>query len=216
MTLEMTFIWIVVLIFSAVIHEVAHGFVAYLRGDDTAKVAGRLTLNPISHIDWFGSVILPALLLLSGAKILFAWAKPVPFDPRKLKNPKVDIPLVSFAGPFSNILLAVLAGLAIRFVMAFPYLFGSFVQSVFDVLLVMLSINIMLLIINLIPIPPLDGSKVITYFMPEEIGYKYMSLNPLIGFILLYALLSTGVIGKIIGPVIAFLITFLSGIPTSF
>ncbi|AKL97506.1 site-2 protease family protein [Endomicrobium proavitum] len=207
------FIYVVVILFSVIIHEVAHGLAAYWRGDDTAKLAGRLTLNPIVHIDLFGSIILPAMLILLHTPIFFAWAKPVPFNPVKLKNPKTDIPLVSAAGPLSNIFLAVLSGLIIRIVNAFPELFAGFASSITEFFGLMLMINIVLPVINLIPVPPLDGSKVVTYFMPREIAVRYMNINPYLGLLVLFVLLYSGAVWKIIAPLINFCVTILSGQP---
>ncbi|MCL2485531.1 MAG: site-2 protease family protein [Endomicrobia bacterium] len=204
-------IYIVVLIFSVVIHEVAHGYVAYLRGDDTAKMSGRLTLNPIPHIDLFGTIVLPGVLILMNAPILFGWAKPVPINTYRLKNPKADIPLVSLAGPLSNVLLAVSAGIGIRLIKAYPDFAAGFGASIQTFLYVMVMVNVVLLVINLIPVPPLDGSKVITYFLPEELAIRYLNINPYIGFIILLALLYSGIIWKIAGPVVNFFMKLILG-----
>lgn len=206
-------VYIVVLLFSIMIHEIAHGYVAYLRGDDTAKRAGRLTLNPIPHIDLFGSIILPATLLLLKAPILFGWAKPVPVNYYKLKNPKVDIPLVSVAGPLSNIALAAISGLGIRLIRMFPDFHQGLGASIEAFLFVMLVMNIVLPLINLIPVPPLDGSKVITYFMPARMAEKYLSMNPWVGFIIIYLLLLSGLVWRVLYPILNFLIVVIAGVP---
>jgi len=205
------FIYIVVLLFSIIIHEIAHGYMAYLRGDDTAKVAGRLTLNPIPHIDPIGSIVLPVAFLLIQSPVLFGWAKPVPISYYKLRNPKTDIPLVSFAGPLANILLAVVSGLIIRTVKMSPSLDQGIGASAVSFFYIMIVVNVVLLVINLIPIPPLDGSKVITYFMPREMAERYLSLNSYMGFVILFILIWSGVIGRIIYPIINFCVVALSG-----
>jgi len=210
------FIYIVVLLFSVIIHEVAHGYVALLRGDDTAKRAGRLTLNPIPHIDLFGSIMLPGLLLFLKTPVIFGWAKPVPVNSANLKNPKFDIPLVSFAGPASNILLALISGLGIRVIRMFPEFHADFGASIEMFLYVMVVMNVILPIINLIPLPPLDGSKIITYFMPRELADGYLNINPYVSFMVLIILLWSGIIWKIIGPVINFFVILIAGVPAGY
>jgi Zn-dependent protease len=206
------FIYIVVFLFSAIIHEVAHGYVAHLRGDDTAKQLGRITLNPLPHIELFGSILLPAMLLIMQTPILFGWAKPVPINYRNLKNPRDDIPLVSFAGPASNILLAIFSGLGIRFIKLFPNFEAGFGASIESFLYIMLTINVILPVINLIPIPPLDGSKIITYFLPRDVAAKYMNLNQYICLLILFLVLSSGIAWRIIYPVINFFVVVFSGV----
>jgi len=212
MTVLTVFIYIVVFIFSAIIHEISHGYVAHLRGDDTAKLMGRITLNPLSHIDLFGSIILPAILLSLRSPILFGWAKPVPIDYRNFKNPKLDIPLVSLAGPIANLLLALVSGLGIRLIRIFPNFEAGFGAAIESFLYIMLIINVILTIINLIPIPPLDGSKVATFFMPRNIATKYMNINSFICLIVLLLLLSSGVAWSLLYPAISFFVTIFSGI----
>lgn len=151
---------IIIFLFSVIIHEVSHGYVAYLQGDNTARFAGRLTLNPIPHIDLFGSIILPALLIFSGSSMVIGWAKPVPFNPYNLRNQKWGEAMVAFAGPLSNIVIAVFFGLLIRFGVA-PTLMSPFVYIVF--------INLLLATFNLIPIPPLDGSKILFSLFPNNL-----------------------------------------------
>lgn len=212
MTVLTVFIYIVVFIFSAIIHEISHGYVAHLRGDDTAKLMGRITLNPLSHIDLFGSIILPAILLSLRSPILFGWAKPVPIDYRNFKNPKLDIPLVSLAGPIANLLLALVSGLGIRLIRIFPNFEAGFGAAIESFLYIMLIINVILTIINLIPVPPLDGSKVATFFMPRNIATKYMNINSFICLIVLLLLLSSGVAWSLLYPAISFFVTIFSGI----
>ena len=157
---------IIILIFSVIIHEVSHGYAALYLGDVTAKYAGRLTLNPIKHIDPVGSIILPLLFAISGSGVILGWAKPVPYNPYNLRNKKWGELIVAIAGPASNILIAVIFGLLIRFsgILGLP---TAFVQLSISVVL----INLVLAIFNLIPIPPLDGSKVLFAFLPLEINF---------------------------------------------
>lgn len=152
---------IAILIMSVVIHEVSHGYVANALGDPTAKYAGRLTLNPISHLDLFGSFLLPVITYLLGG-FIFGWAKPVPYNPYNLKDQKWGPALVGIAGPLSNISVAVIFGVIIRFSAAFLTVASPFLQ----ILTLIIFINLILAVFNLIPIPPLDGSKVLFAFFP--------------------------------------------------
>lgn len=149
----------IVLIMSIVIHEVSHGAMAYALGDKTAQYEGRLTLNPIPHIDPFGSIILPALLILSGSPFLIGWARPVPYNPYNLRNQQWGPALVGAAGPVANLLIALFFGLFIRLssIGIIPLISASFLQLA----IIITFVNILLAIFNLIPIPPLDGSKVL-------------------------------------------------------
>ena len=155
---------LLVLLFSAIIHEISHGFSAKLQGDNTAEAAGRLTLNPLPHLDPFGSIILPLLLalpaLFGAPTIIIGWAKPVPFNPANLRNKKWGPALVALAGPTANVLLAVFFGLLIRF---FDL---SFVLSLGFFIAIIVWINLLLAIFNLIPIPPLDGSRILFSVLP--------------------------------------------------
>lgn len=159
---------IIILIFSAVIHEVSHGLMAQKLGDNTAKLLGRLTLNPFKHLDFFGSFIFPfSLYILSGGNFVFGWAKPVPYNPLNLKNPIRDSGLIALAGPLSNFIIALFFGLILRF--------GGieFLNSNLGYLfIIIVLINILLGVFNLIPIPPLDGSKVLIGFLPFNLKVK--------------------------------------------
>ena len=151
---------IIIFIFSVIIHEVSHGYVAYLQGDNTAKFAGRLTLNPIPHIDLFGSIILPLVLILSGSPMVVGWAKPVPFNPYNLRNQRFGEALVAIAGPLSNISIAVIFGFFLRL--------GIFV-SLTEPFIYIVLINLVLATFNLVPIPPLDGSKILFSLNPDKV-----------------------------------------------
>lgn len=190
---------VLLLMFSAIVHEVAHGFVAYLCGDNTAKNAGRLTLNPVKHLDPFGSVILPLLMAFAGNAV-FAYAKPVPYNPNNLRNRKRDEVFVALAGPASNLLQA-LAG-TVLFKLWNSYLMANhdvlqigistFGESLPLLLLVIFSsyiwVNLMLCFFNLIPLPPLDGSKVLCYFLHGEALRKYYQIQQYAMPILIIAL----------------------------
>src|SRR3989344_5608769 len=177
-----TFIfYIAIVLFSVVIHEVSHGLMAYALGDPTAKYAGRLTLNPIPHIDLFGSIILPFILAIpaffGAPTIIFGWAKPVPYNPYNLKNQKWGPALVGAAGPGSNILIALAFSLVVR------SLDGALPASLAEILTTIILINILLAIFNLVPIPPLDGSKVLFALLPASF-YRLQGFLEEYGFFL--------------------------------
>ncbi|MDO8461015.1 MAG: site-2 protease family protein [bacterium] len=179
-------IGLAILIFSAILHEVAHGFVADRLGDPTARLMGRLTLNPKSHIDPMMSIALPLLLMLSGSPVIFGAAKPVPVDPFNLKEGRKDMALVALSGPLTNVLLAIAASLLFRFFDALPILFPSFIGLL---LYMIIQYNLLLAIFNLLPIPPLDGSKVFALLLPEKEANVYLSLGSIGMFILFFLLL---------------------------
>jgi Zn-dependent protease len=170
MSVEILFI-ILILILSIVIHEVSHGYAANMLGDPTARLAGRLTLNPIKHIDLMGSIIIPGLLVLTSSPFLFGYAKPVPYNPYNKYDfgQKWGEAIVSAAGPGVNILIALIFGLTIRFGTAFNFVTPAFVE----IGMVVVFINILLAVINMIPIPPLDGSKVLSALLPFSLAQSY-------------------------------------------
>ncbi|MBC7836345.1 site-2 protease family protein [Acetobacteraceae bacterium] len=157
---------ILVLIFSVILHEVAHGYMANWLGDPTAKLQGRLTLNPISHIDPVGTILLPAILFITHSPLLIGYAKPVPYNPYNLSG-KYDEGFVAFAGPGTNIALALFFGLIIRF------FGGELSPSLLEAFAVIAYINMLLALFNLIPVPPLDGSKVLSTVLPGALGRAY-------------------------------------------
>ena len=162
---------IIVLIISIVIHEFAHGYSAYLLGDDTARLSGRLTLNPIKHLDPFGSVILPLFLVLSGSGFVIGWARPVPYNPNNLQKGRMGEFIVAFSGIAANLFVAIIFGLLIRIapMIGIQALTSSGVISPFyDIASIIVQVNLILAIFNIIPIPPLDGSKVLFAFIPPK------------------------------------------------
>ena len=171
---------LLILMFSVVVHEVAHGYAAYLQGDNTARLQGRLTLNPLKHLEWFGSFILPTISYLLGGFII-GWAKPVPFNPYNLRNQKWGEAIVAFAGPFINICIAVVFGLLIRLVVLGVFVLpAGFVQIAGTIVF----INLILACFNLVPIPPLDGSKILFAFLPYRLAHIRETLEAY-GFTLL-------------------------------
>lgn len=165
-------LYLIILIFSVVIHEVAHGFAARRNGDETASIAGRLSLNPVSHIDLFGSIILPGLLLLTGSNILFGWAKPVPVNTNNFRNQKRGIIEVSLAGVLVNFGIAVVFGLLSRLAVMW-----GLSQSVIGAMQLIVLVNLVLGFFNLMPIPPLDGSKVLFALLPQKYSYIESFMN---------------------------------------
>lgn len=189
-------VWVLPVIFAITVHEVAHGWVARRHGDNTAWMLGRLTLNPFKHIDPIGTVLLPGLLLLSGAGFVFGWAKPVPIDARNLRNPKRDMAYVALAGPAANFLMALGWALLARLgvlvsveAISLPLIYTGVAG---------ISINLVLGLLNLLPIPPLDGSRILTAVLPHYWAWQYNRFEQY-GFIILLLLLMTDVLGMILG-----------------
>lgn len=202
MSTEIIIFQVIVLIFSAIIHEYMHGWTADSLGDTTAKDLGRLTLNPIPHIDPIGSLLLPFILIASGAGFVFGWAKPVPYNPYNLRDQKYGGAKVAIAGPLANLALAVIFGLILRFV---P--FAS--EQMVGLIQIIVFINLLLMVFNLMPIPPLDGSKVIMPFLPASLQESYQSIEPY-GMFLVFAFVWFGF--SLILPVIYFLFSLITGI----
>lgn len=207
MDIVITIFSLVILILSVIIHELAHGSVAFSLGDVTAKYEGRLTLNPLKHLDPFGSVILPLLLFLAGSPVLVGWAKPVPVNPYNYKDQKWGSFKVAAAGPLSNLALALVFGLALRFlpmglldtIPAMALLFSFIVQ-----------INIMLAIFNLVPIPPLDGSWILFHFLPHGLEKVKIFLQQYGMYILIFLLFFGGL--EWLGSIMEFLFRLITGI----
>ncbi|OGZ19511.1 MAG: hypothetical protein A2654_02425 [Candidatus Nealsonbacteria bacterium RIFCSPHIGHO2_01_FULL_43_31] len=202
---------LLVLLFSAILHEISHGFFAKLQGDNTAEVAGRLTLNPLPHLDPFGSIILPLLLalpaLFGAPVIIIGWAKPVPFNLANLRNKKWGPALMALAGPSANVLLAVFFGLLIRF---FDL---SFLPSLGFFIAIIVWINLLLAVFNLVPIPPLDGSKILFSVLPVSWRDFEFQLERY-GFFLILLFVFFG-FGLVL-PLIFWLFGFITGQPFGF
>jgi len=188
--------------FSAVIiHEYAHALVAFRLGDPTAKNLGRLTLNPIAHIDPVGTILLPLMLIAMRSSVLFGWAKPVPINFSSLHNPKKDMIWVGLAGPAANLLFAIAASLLLKT----SLLTGDTAVSVAHSIIL---INVVLAVFNLIPIPPLDGSRVLMGLLPVPLAIKLVKLEPY-GFIILFALIYIGLFDRVVWPIAATMISFI-------
>jgi Zn-dependent protease len=164
-------------------HEAAHGYTANFFGDDTAKRAGRLSFNPIRHIDLFGTILLPAMLAATTG-FIFGYAKPVPVNPQQLRNPRRDMAFVAAAGPLTNITLAIVAVIVFYFVLDL----ANQNAILWNVLIMSIQLNFVLAILNLLPLPPLDGSKVLAAFLPDSLRHTYLRLEPF-GFLILLALI---------------------------
>ncbi len=189
-TLYSASVWVLPLLFAITFHEAAHGFVAHRLGDDTAYQLGRVSFNPLRHIDPFGTIILPAMLLLSHSPFLFGYAKPVPVNFKNLHNPRLDMVWVALAGPATNIILALMAALAFH---ALPLAPADTAQWIADNLKNTLVINVVLAVFNMLPIPPLDGGRVAVGLLPNVLAYPLSRLEPfgmliLIGFLILLPL----------------------------
>lgn len=182
-------------LFALTLHELAHGYVAYHLGDPTAKKAGRLTLNPLKHLDPLG--VLAFIIMKIG------WAKPVPVNPNYFRDPQKGMLLVALAGPGANVFLAIASAILAKFFVMLPFLPIFILQPLVSMLVASVWINIMLAVFNCLPIPPLDGSKVLMGLLPPSAVRTYVKLEPF-GFILLLALFYTGIIPKLIMPIIRF------------
>ena len=200
---------LIVLIFSVMVHEVSHGYVAERLGDPTARLAGRLTLNPKKHLDPFGSFLLPlGLYILTKGSFVFGWAKPVPYNPLNLKNPRTGAATIAAAGPLSNLILAGVFGILLRILA--PADFAPSAIALFFSLIIYL--NILLAVFNLVPIPPLDGSKVLFAILPKSEGsHQFMNFLERYGFLFLLIFIFYGF--NLIIPIIHTIYFFLAGVP---
>ncbi len=199
-TIQQIAIWILPILFAVTLHEAAHGYVAYKLGDDTAYRLGRITANPLKHIDPIGTIILPIILMLTTG-FIFGWAKPVPVNQSRLNHPKRDFALVALAGPTSNFLMAIAWIGILKLYLFLPK------QDIFLPIVLMcqagLMINILLMVLNLIPIPPLDGSRFISYLLPSPWDKRFDKITPF-GILIILALIMSGVLSKIMLPAISY------------
>lgn len=206
MTIQMIVFQIIVLIFSAIIHEYMHGWMADRLGDPTAKNMGRLTLNPIPHLDLFGSILLPFILVVTGARFVFGWAKPVPFNPYNLNDPKYGPAKVAIAGPLGNFITALFFGLLLRF---FSGLLIGINPILLEFVAIIIYINLLLMVFNLVPIPPLDGSKVIAPLLPHGWQVRFQEMERY-GMFLVIVFIMFGF--SLIIPIIQFLFNLIVGV----
>ena len=194
-------IWALPVLFAVVLHEVAHGWVADKLGDDTARWMGRLTLNPLKHIDPVGTLLIPVLLLIMQSPFLFGYAKPVPINWRKLRNPKRDMVLVALAGPLTNLALALASTAVLALAAVMPESMLWFTKPLALMCQASIIINLVLFIFNLLPLPPLDGGRVAVGLLPGPMAYQLSQLERY-GFIIIVILLVLGWLQAIIGPVV--------------
>lgn len=198
-------IWALPVLLAITLHEAAHGYVARHFGDPTADLAGRITLNPLKHIDPIGTLVVPAAILaastlFAGGGILFGWAKPVPVDFGRLRKPKADMLWVAAAGPFVNLVMAV--SWAILFKVALDLPESDYTMPMLKMADAGMQINTVLMVLNLLPIPPLDGGRIAVSLLPNRLAWQYARLEPF-GFPILLILLFTGLLGTVLWPFIA-------------
>jgi len=199
----LTILSIIILIFSVIVHEVAHGFMADWLGDPTARLQGRLTLNPIKHVDPVGSIIVPLITSLSG--FTFGWAKPVIYNPYNLKNKRQGEFLIALAGPASNLVIAFVFGMIIRFTFINPLEMTRFLEICSYIVI----INLVLAIFNLIPLPPLDGSKLLFAWLPNQYGKIRMTLET---YAPVFILIVVFFLWGIISPIVSFAFSLFTGV----
>ena len=209
---QMISVVILPLIFAITLHEVAHGFVAYLLGDKTPRVLGRLTLNPLKHIDAIGTIVMPILTLVL-SNFVIGWAKPVPINSRNLRKPKRDLALIAGAGPFANLIMALFwAAIARLDIILLQIKFlGPSLKALFYMGMYGIQINLMLMLLNLLPIPPLDGGHILVGLLPRKIAVYFERIFTH-GFIILLILLAFGVINFVIDPAMSFLFNIIRGL----
>ena len=198
--MEIVALYAIPMIFAITLHEAAHGYVAKHLGDYTAYQQGRISLNPLVHIDPVGTVLIPiVLVVLTAGQFVFGWAKPVPVNFSNLRNPKRDMLWVAAAGPGANLLMALRWGLALKLAFVLPTNYFSYPLQ--EMAKGGVMINLALMVLNLIPIPPLDGGRIAVSLLPNRLAYRFAMIEPY-GFIIIIALLATRVLGVVIGPLV--------------
>jgi Zn-dependent protease len=200
-TLQLIAVWALPIIFAVTVHEASHGYVANYFGDHTAKNLGRLTLSPHKHIDPLGTIFIPGLLIAIGAPFIFGWAKPVPVSEKNLKNPRSDMAIIALAGPLSNLFMAVIWAALSK--LALYLEIGWISTPLYLMGLAGIQINLILMLLNILPIPPLDGSKVLNNFLRGRAAILYDKIEPY-GFFILLFLLVTHTLNFILTPVFGF------------
>ena len=200
-------VWALPILFAITLHEAAHGWVAYKLGDPTAKKSGRITVNPIKHIDPMGTVVVPILLAMVSPFVM-GWAKPVPVEPRYFKSPLLDMALVAVAGPVSNFFMACFWAMFVLLVTTVlsPSQALNFLATMGNNGII---INIVLMVLNLLPIPPLDGSRVVAGILPAPLALPYIKLERY-GMVIILLLLVSGILGKILWPLVQHFVTIIS------
>lgn len=205
-------IWILPVLLAITLHEAAHAYVAYRCGDNTAKALGRLSLNPLNHIDLVGTVIVPILVaVLSGFQFIFGWAKPVPINWYQLNSPRRDMALVAGAGPLSNLCMALIWAACAKVGLMLGPLSSQIALFMLLTGKAGILINLLLGLLNLIPIPPLDGSRIAASLLSPRRSYQYMKLEPY-GFFIIFILFFTGILGGLIGPFFVLLMDLIQGL----
>ena len=202
------FVFVIPVIFAVTVHEVAHGWVASRLGDQTAKSMGRLTLNPLKHIDPVGTILVPAIMYFASG-FIFGWAKPVPVNWRNLGHPRRDMAIVAIAGPVANLLMLLFWAMSAKIITLFGNDPNYLAQLLFIMCGIGVTINIVLMILNLFPILPLDGGRVLTAMLPRNLAISFSRLEPY-GLLILVVLLFSGVLWKILIPVISATLTLIS------
>jgi len=202
-------IWAIPVIFAITVHEVAHGWVALQFGDRTAQMMGRLTLNPLKHIDPLGTIILPGLLLLTGTGFIFGWAKPVPVTFQNLHKPKADMAWVAIAGPMANLIMAIIWAAVAKLGIILLKADIGIGEPMLYMAVAGVLINAMLMMLNLLPIPPLDGGRILVSFLPGPLAWKVNQIEPY-GFFILIGLVYFGILSLVLWPLIAALINLLA------
>jgi Zn-dependent protease len=203
--------WILPVLLAITVHETAHGWVAKRFGDLTADRLGRLTLNPLKHIDPVGTILVPALLVLLKTGFVFGWAKPVPVSFENLRNPRRDMAIVAAAGPVANLLMAIFWALMVKIAMVLPDTAAWIKTPLLYMGLGGIFVNVLLMVFNLLPLPPLDGGRVAIGLLPGPWAYRLSRIEPY-GFFILLGLMFTGVLWFVIGPVGNFVARFVTAL----